>query len=178
MKYKLINLNTKEEHLCDKVTIDGFDYYVSDEKPEMGWRFYYENDNLNGVYGFDLINQATNRNRYKEKSLIACNNPNIDIPKVVDEVGIMAFNCYEELKKEYYSNGQKIQLPKSNKEFQAIGDGFIIGYNKSQETHPFSEEDMIEFAIWRNITVFNEPLTPKGQFQLWKEQQTKIVYYN
>jgi len=30
MKYKLINAQTKEEHLCDKVTIDGFDYYVSD----------------------------------------------------------------------------------------------------------------------------------------------------
>lgn len=30
--YKLINIKTKEEHLCDKVTIKGFDYYVSDEK--------------------------------------------------------------------------------------------------------------------------------------------------
>jgi hypothetical protein len=32
MKYKLINNKTKEEHLCEKVTIDGFDYYVSNEK--------------------------------------------------------------------------------------------------------------------------------------------------
>lgn len=31
MKYKLINTITKEEHLCDKVTIDEFDYYVSDK---------------------------------------------------------------------------------------------------------------------------------------------------
>lgn len=31
MKYKLINKTTSEEHLCDKVTIDGFDYYLSDE---------------------------------------------------------------------------------------------------------------------------------------------------
>lgn len=28
MKYKLINNQTKKETLCDKVTIDGFDYYV------------------------------------------------------------------------------------------------------------------------------------------------------
>ena len=28
MKYKLINNITKEEHLCDKITIEGFDYYV------------------------------------------------------------------------------------------------------------------------------------------------------
>ena len=32
MKYKLISKTTDEEHLCDKVTIDGFDYYVNDEK--------------------------------------------------------------------------------------------------------------------------------------------------
>jgi len=32
MKYRLINKQTGEEHLCDKVTIDGFDYYVSDDK--------------------------------------------------------------------------------------------------------------------------------------------------
>ena len=29
MKYKLINIKTKEETLCDKVTIDGFDYYLN-----------------------------------------------------------------------------------------------------------------------------------------------------
>ena len=29
MKYKLTNKQTNEENLCDKVTIDGFDYYVS-----------------------------------------------------------------------------------------------------------------------------------------------------
>lgn len=32
MKYKLINSVTKIETICDKVTIDGFDYYVSDVK--------------------------------------------------------------------------------------------------------------------------------------------------
>ena len=32
MNYKLINKLTGEEHICQKVTIDGFDYYVSDEK--------------------------------------------------------------------------------------------------------------------------------------------------
>lgn len=31
MKSKLINTQTKEEHLCEKVTIDGFEYYVSDD---------------------------------------------------------------------------------------------------------------------------------------------------
>lgn len=31
-KYKLIDCVTKIETICDKVTIDGFDYYVSDEE--------------------------------------------------------------------------------------------------------------------------------------------------
>ena len=30
-KYKLINPNTKEKHLCDKITINEFNYYVNDE---------------------------------------------------------------------------------------------------------------------------------------------------
>ena len=28
MKFKLINRQTNEEYICDKVTIDNFDYYV------------------------------------------------------------------------------------------------------------------------------------------------------
>ena len=35
-EYKLINTKTNEEHLCEKVTIDGFDYYVSDDEAEIG----------------------------------------------------------------------------------------------------------------------------------------------
>lgn len=31
MKYKLINNQTKEEHVCEKITIDIYDYYVSDD---------------------------------------------------------------------------------------------------------------------------------------------------
>ena len=36
MKYKLINSKTNEEHLCDKISIDGFDYYVSDDESQIG----------------------------------------------------------------------------------------------------------------------------------------------
>jgi len=32
MKYKLINIKSNEAVYCDKITIDEFDYYVSDEK--------------------------------------------------------------------------------------------------------------------------------------------------
>ena len=136
MKYKLINTKTKEETLCDKVTIDGFDYYVSD------------------AYG---------------KHAIATNNPNIDIPKVVDEVERLAYE-YENS----FTNGE------GNADVD-----FIAGYNKSQETHPFSDDDMIEFGdwvrnnpyIWNYPDKFNDKRTTKELFQLWKEQQLKTVYY-
>jgi hypothetical protein len=55
---------------------------------------------------------------------------------------------------------------------------FKAGYNKSQETHPFSEEDMVEFAVFyqkhqgRSLEYWGKDL-----FKIWKEQQPKIVYY-
>lgn len=137
MKYKLINKQTKEEHLCEKVTTDGFDYYVSD------------------AYG---------------KPAIATNNPNIDIPKVVDEIEI---KVDEILNKE---------LPNFTPYHRR---SFFLGYDKSQETHPFSEEDMIEFGdwvrnnpyIWNYPDKFNDKRTTKELFQLWKEQKLKTLYY-
>ncbi len=35
MKYKLINKTTQEEHLCSKVVIDGFDYYMKEKRKEL-----------------------------------------------------------------------------------------------------------------------------------------------
>ena len=71
---------------------------------------------------------------------------------------------------------------------------FKAGYNKSQETHPFSEEDMIAFAEWLDenrfsiLTINKEwaseilqysgcVYTTKELLQLWKEQKTKTLYY-
>ena len=36
MKYKLINKNTNGEHICEKIVIDGFDYYVNDDDIRIG----------------------------------------------------------------------------------------------------------------------------------------------
>lgn len=71
----------------------------------------------------------------------------------------------------------------------------VWGYNKSQETHPNSDEDMIDFAEWIDknkfsiLTINNEWVsellpysgclyTTKELIQIWREQQSKIVYYN
>lgn len=63
---------------------------------------------------------------------------------------------------------------------QVVGfTAFYEGYNKSQETHPFSEEDMIEFHKWafQQVRIKESDLTTKELLQLWKNQQCKIIYY-
>ena len=162
MKYKLINKQTKEETLCDKITVDGFDYYVSDEKTQKYGDYVWNGDHILGIAKVFTPDG---------RKVIATNNPNIDIPKVVDEVKVLA-NLHKVNISEDWSRAS-----------------FIKGYNKSQETHPFSEEDMIEFLNWiRDNTVFDsapKPYHRKTQtrlsqeelLQLWKEQKPKTIYY-
>ena len=154
LKYKLINNQTKEEHLCDKVTIDRFDYYVGNEI--AGFTYNKPTYNSDGRIGLPENNQS--------RKIIATNNPNIDIPKVVDEAERLAESIIPNLPYKKY-----------------VKTGFIGGYNKSQETHSFSEEDMIEFAHFYFREEFNSTIqdckSTEEIFQLWKEQQPKILYY-
>ena len=191
MKYKLINSVTKIETLCDKVTIDGFDYYVSDN-PKGGkyiiWlgktvEHFPKQGTPQLTYGTTIISTLYSGGHAKDwKEIVATNNPNIDIPKVVDE--FVSFEGAKDLS------------------------SFVRGYNKSQETHPFSEEDIIEFAEWLikrlppqydcdtttnyipQVMINDEKqlwtkghgnrtefYTTKELLQLWKEQKPKIVYY-
>lgn len=100
MKCKLIHSQTKEEHLCDTVTIDGFDYYYIDEPIP-----YNPNGGTNG--NFVCLGEIKSNKEHNVKlgdkmyvspfvknvgscggcrKLIATNNPNMDIPKVVDKI--------------------------------------------------------------------------------------------
>lgn len=156
MKYKLINKKTGEETLCDKVTIDGFDYYVSDEKTLFsdGKTFVTKENIIHMAYGYN----------YGDKVVIASNNP-IDIPKVVDEV-------------------EELANQKTLPHLRAV---YIEAYNKSQETHPFSEEDMIEFVDWLftdcsengpfGFSCKGNAYSNKELLQIWKEQKIKTLYY-
>ena len=176
MKYKLINSVSKIETICDKVTMDGFDYYVSDERAVA---------NDFALYGGHITKKIVDTEwTTGDKKVIATNNPNIDIPKVVDEVEILLEN--------YYSH----EDDGGDRVFYSTQVREII--NKSQETHPFSEEDMIDFYKWvnqphpednrqpsavyiKNIDMWwhnHKKYTSKELLQLWKEQQPKIVYYN
>ena len=183
MKFKLINTKTNEEALCEKVTIGSFDYYVSDELPQKNDKILCDERNHitenpkykirtcksivnDWIMTFEIDGQGENPNWTKK--IIATNNPNIDISKVVDEV--VSFEGAKDLS------------------------SFVRGYTKAKENYQFTEEDMIEFAVWKDKNKFSvistkedwvsELLeysgcvyTTKELLQLWKEQQPKIVYY-
>lgn len=181
-KYKLIN-KVGEETICDKVTIDGFDYYVSDDtpvensygipkaRPDLLWRIDSNKLNLHNSGEVTIYN------------VIATTNPNIDIPKVVDE-----------------NLGLKYVLSLPNPEYLSyelqsmIEKGFIEGYNKHKETHPNSDKDMEKFLEWYkthsvqiydketkmhqiNITNPKKEYTTKELLELFKAQQPKVIYY-
>lgn len=173
-KYKLINKTTGEEYMCNKVAIDWFDYYVSDEKATEGFYGYIN------FQGGD-IKKVGKYFADDWKKVIATNNPNIDIPKVVDEV--------EELAWGVVINNSSLVEPKE----QIIGvTAFYEGYKKSQETHSNSDEDMIDFYRWLNrngwqdyndikeelfVNSYGVQKQDKELLQLWKEQQPKTIYY-
>lgn len=126
-KYKLINNRTKEEHLCDKVTIDGFEYYESSDKikelkPDDRYATIVENPRRIVFYSKHIQDTFS-------KVIICTNNPNIDIPKVIDEVEKLA----DEFCDRYFTEKGKL-----------ISIAYKSGYNESQETHPFSLDDVKE----------------------------------
>jgi hypothetical protein len=152
MKYQLINKQTGEQTLCDKVTIDGFDYYVSNGQPNI-------NDfSFNTKY--EWIKEVDKNYllfvNYEDKKVMATTNPNLDIPQVVDEVETLA----REATKIYINEREK----------QTVYLEFMNGYNKSQETHSFSEEDADAYAD----AVMGGCLLRAKE---WKLQQPKKVYY-
>jgi hypothetical protein len=196
MKYKLINRITNEKHFCAKVILDGFDYYVnefdyyvSDEQPKRkdccitSTNAVYQSnqESLNNRLVFidkEVINyhEVICRVIFNDnavnlpfdiselKKVIATNNAlSIELPKVVDEV--------EEMAKEVAEIEGKWGLDRVRARIN-----FLLGYKKSQETHPFSEDDMIEFLEWYKNHLVQYPT--KDLLEIWKDQQIKTIYYD
>lgn len=182
MKYKLINSKTKKEYICEKVTIDGFDYYVSDEQATEGF------------YGYINFNSGDIKKVGKHfsddwRKVIATSNPNIDIPKVVDEV--------EEIIDVFLIERGEHKTRVRNPVYSEERELAKKCYNKSQETHSFSEEDMVEFDKWKNEKYkllhgeyvdtndyYSIPdlksvkkYTTKELLEIWEKQKIKTIYY-
>lgn len=163
--YKLINNKTKEETICSLVTIDSFDYYVTSNGYIKSKEFNYDVTRKAIV---QLIQDfGTTATEFLMK-ILATNNPNIDIPKVIDETE-ESFNIVDDIKVRY--SGEEADLWCSYKI------GFGDGYNKAKETYQFTEEDIIEFAqyVLDNISYNNDKL--EEMLFTWKKQQLKTIYY-
>ena len=200
MKVKVINKNINQQFDCEEVEIDGYKYYIDYFQPIEVGKWYISNQSprlcvkiKEGKYPYIHLNNKGEEiaDFYTWKGVIICsNNPNIDIPKVVNEVEKIAdewflINGYNQF--DYIHSHRIPDAITTNKLFKT-------GYNKSQETHPFSEQDMLDFVLWKDENKFSvistkedwvsELLeysgcvyTTKELLQLWKEQQPKVLFY-
>ena len=173
MKYKLINNLTKEETLCDLVTIDEFDYYVND------------NEIIKKDFYIDFRSDGNKLEQFKtkedwvlvgicdSKKVITTNNPNIDIPKIINEFENLAEQDAD--KCEYYKH------PNSDNGYYDHVEGFKAGYNKAKETYHFTVQDMLDFGKY---CINNQLCKEENRYyqywellQIFKEQQIKIIFY-
>ena len=157
-KFKLINNKTKEETICNLVTINGFDYYVEDREPTASHALL---DNC--YYIFDNKLYKRKYSHHVDCKLVLCtNNPNIDIPKVIDELDSLV---EKDMENNYPS-------------YPAV---FRRGYSKAKETYKYTEEDLISFAYFYFIEEFNSTMqsskSTEKLLSMWKEQQITTIFY-
>jgi len=165
-KFKLIHAQTKEEHICSKVSIDGDDYYVSES----------ENISVNDFVtdGYKTWRWEDNSSLLGRKLVIASNNPEFVIGKIVDESEKAAHIKYNSI-----ADGTKFQ---EEAKLFWIG-GFQYGCENLKQSHPFSEQDMIDFSWWlvKNIGKFSDDIQAhynREYFKIWKENhKLTILYY-
>lgn len=162
---------------------------------------------VDATIGLEQIDTLNDIDLLLQKKVIATNNPNIDIPKVGFKIDLTKLCYYDRrnpdfsIKEEYGYDKEEVEATGNFAKKDCACDNCFYGRSalteqliKSQETHPFSEEDMIEFAEWceANYTCNQKkkywykyadktddikPYTTKELLQLWKEQRTKILYY-
>ncbi len=165
--YKLINFVTHEEHLCEKVTIDEFDYYVGNTPAKDYEGFYFLKDK---IYHTSKTLLQTGC-----KKIIATNNPNINLPKLINEIEKLG---------EIETNIRILRHQVTSKAARTYFEGFMNGFEKSRETYQFTENDMIEFAKWLRIEDTEKNAEKYANFYdldmlgFWKENnQMKNLYY-
>ena len=173
MQFKLINNKTKEETICSLVTIDEFDYYVND------------NEIIQKDFYIDFRSDGNKLEQFKtkedwvlvgicdSKKVITTNNPNIDIPKIINEFENLAEQDAD--KCEYYKH------PNSDNGYYDHVEGFKAGYNKAKETYHFTVQDMLDFGKY---CINNQLCKEENRYyqywellQIFKEQQIKTIFY-
>lgn len=174
-KYKVTNLVTKESHLCSKISINQYDYYVShtriiELKPDDSYYTIVENPRR-------VVRYSKHISDINSPVIICTTDPKTDIPKVVDKV---------EKWLEIFIDEEENEV-NSNKEYnsQSFLNGVRLGYNKSKETHPFSKEDMIDFLKFYKSYIlmikengWEEAETSEDRIlEVWKENKPIKIYF-
>lgn len=166
MKYNLINKSVNRGTICEKVVVEGFDYYYNTEIIIFKGDYMY-NSLFNKIVVADndtLVNCKGIDGSFCAK-IVATNNPKIEIPQVIDEEKEIAYN--------YYLSNQHYLVSDSRH--------FANGYNKSQETHCFTKEDMINFV---RLTLEDAKKSVCWSDEYYKilaeeliQKRTKTIYY-
>lgn len=85
MKYKLINIETLEETICDKLTIGGYDYYRIKLDPKIGDSGTFISLDFDDPYIVFLDYLKKEDILHVEYKVIATNNPSVSTPKIIDD---------------------------------------------------------------------------------------------
>jgi hypothetical protein len=212
MKYKLIHNTAGQETICEKVTVEGFDYYFSDGKIQAEDDVFCDVNSLDSyrhdavkhimlpridkcveIVGNDVwikiegvpyeLEDCANSTVHK---VIATNNSFSNISQVIGEIPDEASIEHSNVVADFLYDSARHRDSAIKSLFKVAAQS---GYSKAQETHPYSKEDMVEFAEWIRMQDYQTTTknnwiglnlkyyTSEELFQLWKSQQIKTIYY-
>lgn len=175
--YQLIHIDNGQVTMCEKKTIKGEDYYVSDDKINI-YNLFIVNDvihkciGLHKVYGDIESDNGLCYDITKCKKLIATTNTSLQCPQVVDYVEELAEQATCD---DFFTNINEEHRHKLR---------FIQGYSEHSETHSLSDEESCMFAEYAVKNMFyadeNRSLVARTYselFTLFKSTLPTKVYY-
>jgi hypothetical protein len=132
-KYKLINkTNNEQQFICEKVVMQGNDCYVTDNPEHGDYCLNNKTGEFFEVTDWHYVNGSNMSN--DDKKAIATNDKSFtDLPHVIDE----SKNRFDQLKSTDENLFSMLDLL-----------SFKTGFVESQDTHPYSKADLIEFCSW------------------------------
>ena len=139
-KYQLIHIDTLESVMCEKIIIDGNDYYVI--KTDDLDMFTYYVDIIENTIEFEGDSDEIDVNPNWRK-IIATTNPSIKCPQVVD------YGLY--LAEQEYPFEEGYSVADKNYSIGELQDSFNLGYQQYSETHSLSDE---EVKILKNCILY------------------------
>lgn len=149
MMYKIINKNTGNEFICDKVTIEGFDYYHTLEKginSDNGFFIFKSNNQMITSLVTSNVRVKTIGTYYK---VIATTNPNIECNLITDDGNVLSNICDDEIiltmvheldnaRDEWVKYREKRLLTMGNSQYWNEDESeksFIDGYQRAKEQY-------------------------------------------